>query len=593
MVKPKRPSKRVPLARKYNIQKKVKEHDRKERRDAKKNPAKRKKLSKDPGIPNLNPFKAQILRKLENQQQKLRESERARQRNAYLLAMAKKSGQSLSDLVSDATSRGDAYNEMTEENQARMAAGIDRFAPNRAGESTRRAFFRHVKSVIEKSDIILEVLDARDPLSCRAHAVEALALAQNPPKRVILVLNKIDLVPAEVVRQWLTYLRREFPTIAFKASTQQQRSNLNAPGGAGVNKATKSGEVVTGSGAAGVDTLIQLIKNYSRNNGIKTAVTVGVLGYPNVGKSSLINSLKRSKAVGVSSHPGFTKTTQEIAIDSKVTLLDCPGVIFDDDSRSSDDAGDSNDHGAGLLLRNCISVDQIEDPEGAVEGIFNRCAPEKLMAIYSIASFSNATEFLNLVAMKKGKLGRGGVPDRSATARAVLHDWNSGKIPFFVLPPSDDSDVEMDDSNVAEELGAAKIVSEWSKELDIDSLIAGADDAVLSGHFDMAEDGAADYIAMKSNVKGLKKGATGPLIHSKHMKLAAMIAGADDEEDEDDEDDVDMDFDEDDDSEEDDEEIEGDNDEMDETEVQQALKSKKTSKSTGKNKKAYDFDEFL
>lgn len=377
--------------------------------------------------------------------------------------MEKRSGKSLSELVSDATSRGDAFNEMTDENAAVLAAGIDRVAPNRAGESTRRAFFKHVKTVVEKADIILEVLDARDPLSCRAYAIEALALAQNPPKRVILVLNKIDLVPAEIVRQWLTYLRREFPTIAFKASTQQQRSNLNAPGGANVNKATKSGEVVTGSGAAGADTLIQLIKNYSRSNGIKTAVTVGVVGYPNVGKSSLINSLKRSKAVGVSSHPGFTKTTQEVSIDSKVTLLDCPGVIFDDDARSFSDNSAGNDHGASLLLRNCISVDQIEDPEGAVEGIVSRCTPEKLMAIYSIAGYSSTTEFLNLVAMKKGKLGKGGVPDRAATARAVLHDWNTGKIPFFVLPPSDDSDVDMDDSNLAEDLGAAQIVSEWSK----------------------------------------------------------------------------------------------------------------------------------
>lgn len=570
------------MARKYNIQKKAKEHDRKLRRDAKKNPTKRKKLSKDPGIPNLNPYKEHILRKLENQQQKLRESERKRNRDAYLLAMEKKAGQTLSDLVSDAATRGDAFNEIAEEKEARLAAA-GRYAPNRSGESTRRAFFRHVKAVIEKSDIILEVLDARDPLSCRAYAIEALALAQNPPKRIIMVLNKIDLVPAEVVRQWLTYLRREFPTIAFKASTQQQRTNLSAPGGAAVNRATRSGEVVTRSGAAGADTLIQLIKNYSRSHGIKTAVTVGVVGYPNVGKSSLINSLKRSKAVGVSSHPGFTKTTQEVAIDSKVTLLDCPGVIFEDDTTSSDDSENENIQNASLLLRNCISVDQVEDPEGAVEGIVARCAPEKLMAIYSIASYDNATEFLNLVAMKKGKLGRGGVPDRPAAARAVLHDWNSGKIPFFVLPPTDDSDVEMDDDNIAEELGAAEIVSEWSKELDIDALMGGADEAALSGHHEMATDDAPDYITMKSSTKGLKKGSKGPLIHSKHMKLAAMIAGAD-EDDDDDDDDVDM--------EDEDEEVSGDDDEMQDAEIEKALSSKKGSKSSG-NKDAYDFDEFL
>jgi ribosome biogenesis GTPase A len=57
------------------------------------------------------------------------------------------------------------------------------------------------------------------------------------------------------------------------------------------------------AGAAGADTLLQLIKNYARSHDIKRAVTVGVIGYPNVGKSSIINSLKRSKAVGVSATP--------------------------------------------------------------------------------------------------------------------------------------------------------------------------------------------------------------------------------------------------------------------------------------------------
>lgn len=60
----------------------------------------------------------------------------------------------------------------------------------------------------------------------------------------------------------------------------------------------------------GADSLLQLLKNYCRTNGVKTSITVGIIGYPNVGKSSLINSLKRSRAVGVSSTAGFTRTVQ-------------------------------------------------------------------------------------------------------------------------------------------------------------------------------------------------------------------------------------------------------------------------------------------
>lgn len=134
----------------------------------------------------------------------------------------------------------------------------------------------------------------------------ALTSPATPPQ----LLNKIDLVPAEVVKKWLLYLSREFPTLAFKASTQNQRRGIGAPVGSSVGRATRAGAVITGSAAAGAEGLLQLIKNYSRNAGIKQAVTVGIIGYPNVGKSSVINSLKRNKAVGVSPTPGFTKAMQ-------------------------------------------------------------------------------------------------------------------------------------------------------------------------------------------------------------------------------------------------------------------------------------------
>ena len=82
------------------------------------------------------------------------------------------------------------------------------------------------------------------------------------------------------------------------------------------------------SKAIGADHLIQLIKQLSKVEGSKRAVTVGVIGYPNVGKSSVINSLKRSKTCEVSTMPGCTKNLKEIKLDSEVKLLDCPGVIF-------------------------------------------------------------------------------------------------------------------------------------------------------------------------------------------------------------------------------------------------------------------------
>jgi nuclear GTP-binding protein len=82
---------------------------------------------------------------------------------------------------------------------------------------SRKAYYKELKKVIEASDVIIEVLDARDPEGCRNKEVEQSAVAQG--KKVLLVLNKIDMVPPKNARLWQRALRREFPTVLFKAGT--------------------------------------------------------------------------------------------------------------------------------------------------------------------------------------------------------------------------------------------------------------------------------------------------------------------------------------------------------------------------------------
>jgi nuclear GTP-binding protein len=140
--------------------------------------------------------------------------------------------------------------------------------------------------------------------------------------------------------------------------------------------------LTSSSKAIGADKLLELIKNYSKTDGVKGAVTVGVIGYPNVGKSSVINSLKRTKACGVSSTPGFTKGLQEVIIDQKVKIIDCPGVVFDSKNKES------------LLLRNIVKLEQLEDPREPVEEIIQRVSKNELLLAYKIGDFSDVTEFL-------------------------------------------------------------------------------------------------------------------------------------------------------------------------------------------------------
>lgn len=113
----------------------------------------------------------------------------------------------------------------------------------------------------------------------------------------------LDLVPREILEKWLKYLRKISPVVAFKASTQNQSRKL----GQRKLAKTKSDNATQGSACYGAELLMSLLANYCRNKGIKTSIRVGIVGLPNVGKSSIINSLKRSRACNVGATPGVTK----------------------------------------------------------------------------------------------------------------------------------------------------------------------------------------------------------------------------------------------------------------------------------------------
>ncbi|KAI8799888.1 P-loop containing nucleoside triphosphate hydrolase protein [Cladochytrium replicatum] len=433
MVPKKAKSKRLSGAQKYKIQKRVAEHNRKLRKEAKKNPS-RSKLKKDPGIPNMFPFKDKLLQQVEEVKRQ-REEEKKQ----------KKAKNSMAQMAIEADRKSAAF-----EASQRVLAEREEERTTVVADNSRRAYYREFKKVVQNADVILEVLDARDPLGCRTKQIEELILNSGANKRIILILNKIDLVPREISEAWLKYLREEFPTVAFKASTQQQRDNL---GQSKISAKKASESLLNSSESLGADTLIKLLKNYSRNQNVKSTITVGVIGFPNVGKSSLINSLKRSKVCNVGATPGVTKATQEILLDKNIRLLDCPGIVFSKNSEKSNDAS--------VLLRNCVKVEQIDDPIVPVEFILSRCHNEQLQQIYGIPPTTNAREFLVQFARVRGRLKRGGLPDVANSARAILQDWYAGRIPYYTLPPKR-----------ATNRITASIVEKWSKEFSIADLEA-------------------------------------------------------------------------------------------------------------------------
>ena len=150
-----------------------------------------------------------------------------------------------------------------------------------AGQSKR--IWEELYKVLDSSNVVVQVLDARDPMGTRTKHIENYLKNHARTKHVIFVLNKCDLIPTSVTQQWVKIFNKEgYPTIAFKASVEN-------PFGKG--------------------SLIQLLRQFDNFHKDKTCISVGFIGYPNVGKSSIINTLRKKVVCKVAPVPGETKVS--------------------------------------------------------------------------------------------------------------------------------------------------------------------------------------------------------------------------------------------------------------------------------------------
>ncbi|KAL6433281.1 hypothetical protein ACFW04_006462 [Cataglyphis niger] len=431
-----KPSKRMPARKRYKIEKKVRDHNRKIKKQAKHS----KKKSKMMQIPNQCPFKEDILKEIEAMK-KQQEEEKQKQKEAAREKKQLAKGD-LKGLVNQARNKQLAHESMQVDSaQDQIKNAITK------EENSLKAYYKEFKKVLDAADIILEVMDARDPLGTRCKEVEEAVKSAN--KRLVLVLNKADLIPRENLDQWLKYLRVSLPAVAFKSSTQNQAKRL---GRRKLGKKTES--MIQSNTCFGAELLLSLLGNYCRNSdNVKTSITVGVVGLPNVGKSSVINSLKRSKACNVGNVPGITKTMQVVQLDSKIKLLDSPGIVFATSDEKSDDMS--------VALKNAVKIQALKDPFTPATAILKRVSRQQIMELYNMQEFSTPDEFFAMKAARMGKYRKGGVPDARAAARSILEDWNSGKIRYYTVPP------EQPVCHIS-----AEIVSQIAKEFDIESFAA-------------------------------------------------------------------------------------------------------------------------
>ena len=266
-----------------------------------------------------------------------------------------------------------------------------------AGQSKR--IWDELYKVVDASDVILEVIDARDPIGTRTRHVEDHVQKNCPHKHIVLIINKCDLVPTKVTARWVKVLSREYPTVAFKASV---------------------------TNPFGKATLIQLLKQFDSLHKDKKTISIGFVGYPNVGKSSVINTLKKRGVCKVAPIPGETKVWQYVALTKRIYLIDCPGIVYDEGQSPTD-----------IVLKGVVRAEKIENPEEYIDEVLIRAKPESLEKLYNVRDWADTEDFLKLVAQRFGKLKKGGEAHSDVVARMILNDWQRGRIPYFIPPPNE------------------------------------------------------------------------------------------------------------------------------------------------------------
>lgn len=302
------------------------------------------------------------------------------------------------------------------------------------GQSKR--IWNELYKVIDSSDVLIHVLDARNPEGTLCRRVETFLAKEAPHKHVIYVLNKADLVPASVAEAWVRRLAQRRPTLAFHASLQHPW---------------------------GKAALLGLLRQFANLHPERKQIAVGMVGYPNIGKSSIINALRRKKVCSVAPVPGETKVWQYVTLMKRIYLIDCPGIV----------PVDHEDCQTELVLKGAIRIENIASPEDHVSAILERVKPLHLCKAYglpftdlfidsqtaeplpfaqdqddalpsaehhpSTPAVPDATHFLTLLAKKSGKLLKGGEPDTQTVAKMVLNDWLRGELPYYTPVPSEDS----------------------------------------------------------------------------------------------------------------------------------------------------------
>ncbi len=257
---------------------------------------------------------------------------------------------------------------------------------------------RMMQEDIKFDDIVIELIDARIPMSSRNPDIDD--LAKN--KYRLILLNKSDLADDRVTVKWVEFFEKQ--GIKVIKLDSRQRSGMKS-----VNNAI-------------LEVCKEKIERDRKRGIINRPVRAMIVGIPNVGKSTFINSFAGKACAKTGNKPGVTKGKQWIRLNKTVELLDTPGILwpkFDNEKIANDLAfiGSINDQ---ILNLTELSLKFIESVKNDYAGIFT--------SRYDIEEKDDGVTMLGDIAIARGCLKKGGEPDYDKAAALIFDDFRSGKL---------------------------------------------------------------------------------------------------------------------------------------------------------------------
>lgn len=262
---------------------------------------------------------------------------------------------------------------------------------------------RAMQEDIKLIDLLIELLDARAPLSTRNPDIDTLGQG----KGRLVLLNKADLAEENVTKTWIEWF--EAQGITAIALDSRNSKNLRK-----------------------IDNAVQVackekIERNRKKGILNRPMRAMVVGIPNVGKSTFINSYAKKTVAKTGNKPGVTKGKQWVRLGKNLELLDTPGILWP--------KIDDDEAGFHLALLGSMNDDALNRDDLVQRFIekMNAEHPEMIQEMYNITGDMGFADALTSAALKRNALKTGGVPDTDRAVQFILDDFRSGKIGKITL----------------------------------------------------------------------------------------------------------------------------------------------------------------